>query len=598
MPKSSLRQNVLIVSGLYAVSFVVAIGCPAAKQQEEPRQAASPSAAGVPAASPSSSEALPPAASVDPVATETTKEPPTATAPAAEPPQPEAPAHPAATEPAEAPEEPAPQPADQPADETANDTHAPTAPAATEHARPGKFDPVKTNGEFFVGWPKPKLAILISGRQDGYLEPCGCAGLENQKGGIGRRYTLVEQLKEKGWPIFGLDVGNLVRRFGKQAEIQFAIAAEALKQMGYRAAAFGPDDLRLSAGELAAAIAGNEPGESLFISANASVFDLTPKVRIIEEGGLKIGVTAILGDTYREKVNNAEIEFQPAAQALNNVIGQLNGCDVRILLASATRDECLKLAKDFPQFNYIVSAEGGDEPPYLPETIEGTKTQLLEVGHKGMYCVVLGFYDDVKEPVRYQRVALDSRFATAPEMRQLMATYQEQLHALGWAGLGLRPLAHPRTRGGVEGSGQFVGSESCAECHSDAFEIWSNSRHAHATESLVNAVPPRQFDPECISCHAVGWNPQEYFPYISGYESLKKTPHLVGNGCENCHGPGGAHVAAETELADTREAERKLMRLTLAEAQAGACQKCHDLDNSPEFQKEGAFEHYWSEIEH
>lgn len=574
MQKSSLRQNVLIAVGLYAGSFVVACGCPAAKE-------------------PAKTETRPEPTAI-PVAIGT--EPPTVTEVASK----------RKELPLVAPKDEV-LPENESAQESAapKDTAAPEViatanaePAKESAAAPTKFDPVKVNGPIFVDWPKPRVAILISGKQDGYLEPCGCAGLENQKGGIGRRFTLIEQLKDKGWPIFGLDVGNLVRRFGKQAEIQFAIAAEALKQMGYRAVGFGPDDLRLSAGELAASIAGQEPGESLFVSANASVFDLTPKVQIIEENGMKIGVTAIVGDTYRDEVNNAEITFVPADEALTEVTKQLAGCDVRILLAHATKDECADLAKRHPEFHYIVSAEGGDEPPYLPEAIEGTNTKLIEVGHKGMYCIVLGFYDDAKNPVRYQRVPLDSRFATAPEMKQLMTTYQEQLHDLDWSGLGLRPLAHPRTRGGVAESGRFVGSETCADCHTKAWEVWSNSRHAHATESLVHASPPRQFDAECISCHSTGWNPQEYFPYATGYQSMEKTPHLTGNGCENCHGPGGAHVAAELAEADNREAERKLMRLTYAEAQAGACQKCHDLDNSPEFQKEGAFERYWSEIEH
>src|SRR5215218_8070678 len=31
------------------------------------------------------------------------------------------------------------------------------------------FDPVKANGPVFEGWTKPKLAIVISGHQDGYL---------------------------------------------------------------------------------------------------------------------------------------------------------------------------------------------------------------------------------------------------------------------------------------------------------------------------------------------------------------------------------------------------------------------------------------------
>src|SRR5437016_3748732 len=55
---------------------------------------------------------------------------------------------------------------------------------AQDEAVKEKFDPIAVNGKFFEGWPKPKLALVISGRQDGYLEPCGCAGLENQKGGL------------------------------------------------------------------------------------------------------------------------------------------------------------------------------------------------------------------------------------------------------------------------------------------------------------------------------------------------------------------------------------------------------------------------------
>jgi hypothetical protein len=40
------------------------------------------------------------------------------------------------------------------------------------------------------------------------------------------------------------------------------------------------------------------------------------------------------------------------------------------------------------------------------------------------------------------------------------------------------------------------------------------------------------------------------------------------------------------------------MRLPLAEAEQ-SCMQCHDLDNSPEFLKDGAFERYWKNgIEH
>ena len=45
-------------------------------------------------------------------------------------------------------------------------------------------------------------------------------------------------------------------------------------------------------------------------------------------------------------------------------------------------------------------------------------------------------------------------------------------------------------------------------------------------------------------------------------------------------------------------ATRKQMHLTLKDARANACKECHDLDNSPDFLKEGGFDEYWPKIEH
>jgi hypothetical protein len=103
----------------------------------------------------------------------------------------------------------------------------------------------------------------------------------------------------------------------------------------------------------------------------------------------------------------------------------------------------------------------------------------------------------------------------------------------------------------------------------------------------------------------VGWDPQRFFPYQSGYFGLQATPHLRGNGCENCHGPGAAHVAAENgeEEVDDQQLTRlrEAMRLPLKPAEGeklGAAEKkcieCHDLDNSPDFN----FEEYWPPVEH
>ncbi|MEX2120365.1 MAG: multiheme c-type cytochrome [Pirellulales bacterium] len=450
-------------------------------------------------------------------------------------------------------------------------------------------DAVSKNGAIFESWPKPKLALVLTGEQMGYIEPCGCAGLTNQKGGLRRRHTLLKKLASEGWPTVALDVGGLIQRFGRQTVIKYQTTVDALKTMDYAAVGFGRDDLKLPAGELLSAAL----NVNIFVAANLKVLDFEiARFRVIEAGGMKVGVTAIVGDTFQEQLNNPEIQFTPARQGLAEVLPELKAqkCDLLVLLSHATPKESRELAGQFADFDVVVTVGGADEPPHQA-TRQGSGTVLVEVGHKGMYAVVLGLYDDKKQPLRYQRVPLDARFKDSPQMDQLLVSYQDQLQQLGWSGLGLTPAAHSR--------GKFAGSQACRDCHATEFSIWEDTPHSHATDTLEHLSPPRQYDPECVSCHSTGWNPQEYFPYATGFDSVKATPLLVGNGCENCHGPGAAHVAAENG-GDSRLQSRLRgeMRLTLnketRETIIQGCMECHDLDNSPDF----SFDAYWPQIEH
>src|SRR5208282_4425390 len=59
-------------------------------------------------------------------------------------------------------------------------------------------------------WPKPDVAIVLSGELHGYLQPCGCS--EPQKGGLARRYNLLQALtKDRGWPVVAADLGDLAQ---------------------------------------------------------------------------------------------------------------------------------------------------------------------------------------------------------------------------------------------------------------------------------------------------------------------------------------------------------------------------------------------------
>jgi hypothetical protein len=466
-----------------------------------------------------------------------------------------------------------------------------------------RFDAVKENGPIFVGWPdtKPQVALAITGRQEGYLEPCGCAGLDTMKGGMSRRYTCFQMLREKGWPVVALDVGNLVKGFGRQAELKFQIAVDAMRQMGYQGITLGPDDLQLPAAELMAAVAGVNGQPGPFVSANVGLFHLDPTIlapyRIVTAGGKRLAITGVIGREFQKQVHNNEIELADPEESLKKIVPEMKKkADYLILLANATLNESIALAGKFPQFDLVVTAGGPPEPPPHPTLLGGGKTRVVQVGEKGEHAIVLALYNGGQPAVRDQRVPLDSRFPPSTAMKQLMAAYQDQLKQMGLAGLGIRAVPHPLR----QTNGRFVGSKACMDCHDVSYKVWKGSAHADAYATLANLDPPRNYDPECISCHVVGWHPTKFFPYQGGYESHKKTPHLENVGCEDCHGPGQGHVDAENGHDEKLQKKMQLaVRITEKEAadpNSGKqnCYSCHDGDNSPAFD----FKTYWPLVEH
>lgn len=484
----------------------------------------------------------------------------------------------------------------------------------TETPPESQADSAPPREELFGGWPDPAMTLFVSGRQNGYIEPCGCTGLDNQNGGMMRRHTLYKQLRSRGWNPIGLDLGNQVRRYGRQANLKLATTYESLGfEMDFQAIGFGPDDLSLPALELMAAMTNSGLSTENFVAANITVYEpgFTSRYRVIQSGNRRLGVTMILGDEHLDSIpSGGDVKTIPVDQGLSEIAGPLQAeqCDHYVLLALTSLERCRELAEDYPWFDVVVSGGVDGEPTKEPEILRGDDgnpvTRIIQTGYKGMYVGVVGFFDDPENPIRYQRVPLDSRFEDSEEIKARFLSYQRQMEALRLDGLDVRPVTHPSGR-------EFVGSEACADCHDSAFDIWQDGidgnggPHYRATADLTDPGErtwvQRHHDPECLSCHVTGWNPQSFYPYESGYLTLDDSL-LHGNGCENCHGPGSHHVDAENGDLDVDETTRmgyvKEMIVTLEQARNKLCFECHDIDNSPDFHEDGAFEAYWEQIEH
>lgn len=497
-------------------------------------------------------------------------------------------------------------------------TNSKTDSASAENTTVAK--PVVTSkpAPFLNGWEKPALALLLSGEQHGYLEPCGCS--ETQSGGMARRADLVRMLtEERGWNVVGLDLGGTLKRSRRQDEIKFEKMFDAFKQMHYAAIGVGLEELKLGATFLLSkAVVDEEVLKQIpwLLSANVVLFDQTdlgwPKpFRIIEQGGVKVAVTSVIGLSLQNKVApmgvETNIKILDPAEVVPKVIESMQQSkpDLMILLSHGNDAEAKQYAKQYPQFQIVLAAGGYDEPDGKP--MEVGKTWVLNVGHKGKRVGVLGYYPNHPDkPLKFELIQLDKeRFKNHPAMRALMKDYQQQLEDEGIAAsddllINQHPSGHT-----------YVGAEKCGSCHTKAYSQWKTTGHALAFTTLKEGPwhenraaekvdwIPRQFDPECLSCHVTGWHPQEMLRYGSGYVQEKNSSHLLGQQCENCHGPGSQHVSLEEAGAamDQLLEGRRAMQRTVDDARKTMCIECHDPDNSPTFTPE-RFDKFWEQVKH
>lgn len=120
--------------------------------------------------------------------------------------------------------------------------------------------------------------------------------------------------------------------------------------------------------------------------------------------------------------------------------------------------------------------------------------------------------------------------------------------------------------------GRFAGSDSCTKCHPVAAKVHLKSAHAHAMATL-KAVK-HDTDPDCISCHSVGFDAK------GGYSPIQPKK-FAEVGCESCHGASADHAAKPKQFKLQKVGEKK-------------CLTCHTTRTSPAF----IFSKNWAKIKH
>lgn len=110
---------------------------------------------------------------------------------------------------------------------------------------------------------------------------------------------------------------------------------------------------------------------------------------------------------------------------------------------------------------------------------------------------------------------------------------------------------------------EFVGADTCKDCHNAVYQAWSRTKHAKALSKLQAA---NREGGTCIGCHVTG------SPAMIAAEGANPSHPNVQ--CEACHGAGKAHVDA------AKAGDASNVRTTkIAES---TCTRCHN-DTSPHY---------------
>lgn len=422
-----------------------------------------------------------------------------------------------------------------------------------------------------------RVRLMISGALQGRLEPCGCAS--GQLGGLARRAFLLNQqpdqhdlLLEGGGLIAGGNELDFLKLF-KIVEILFAM------QRPYHALGVDQTDLMLPLSDWCGVMSGlGVPvvSSDLRCRDEALPWPGRPFVELPVRGTrVRIASLTMALPEHLQRAEPAPLELLPPTAGWQAALAGADDATLRVLMIHAGPETIRALVPTLtpPPDLVIGVSDAHSEPKGEPDAIGAVP--LVWTGIRGRMLVDATLARPADGPrVGYQIVPLAGSTTKRGAMEDLdvKAAILQHRHQVKDDGI-LQKLAEqtPTTPGGAS----YVGSQSCQSCHPKAYQIWADSKHGHAWQTLEQAErDPDRYGwpvtayPDCVSCHVVGYGRQ------SGFVDPQRTPALKDVGCEECHGPGSNHLA--------NPIKHKLGRVGGGIA-ARVCTTCHDFEQSPNF---------------
>ncbi len=405
------------------------------------------------------------------------------------------------------------------------------------------------------------LTLVYAGSLLGELEPCGCTR-EGDLGGLRRQATAVDALRADRPDLVLISAGGLFSTLLPTHRITNRYILSGFAELGYDAVgvqwgdlAYGTDYLRTADLPL---VASNWLGDEFLA------------VRPLSRGGQKLAYFQWLppeGSPYR-RMQGEHVRVTGDVGALATALAEARTTGAVTVLGTSLPAISAKETLPLGDVDLLVL-------PARQEQFEAParvgRTLVLTPGSRGQR---LGRVDLVLGPdgsiVQWEHeiIPLPESVLDSARMEPWYEGYTDELK---------QDYAERVSRDKqAVGASAYLGSEGCSVCHGQAHGAWKGSEHARAFSSLEEV--DKSFDANCIGCHTVG------FGEVGGFVDPEISGHLLGVGCEACHGPGKPHATSGGSKGFGSGPKPG----------SHTCAKCHNRMHSPSFR----FETYWPRVQH
>lgn len=354
-------------------------------------------------------------------------------------------------------------------------------------------------------------------------------------------------------PVLLVDAGNFFvpneqREFSAWEKNEFMF--DMMGRLGYDAVT--PGDLELLYGIQAIKGLYSRQPKIQVVSANIEDKNgnlIWPAYTVITKDGIRYGVTGVTGSAFytfnlkRGLQKEDEFTFKDGKEALAEVVPELREkSDVVVVLLHEGPGDARRIAEEVEGIDVMVV---GHNPGYMFNPDRVGNTLIMRGGNRGQYLSILELtLDDTKSRIidyNGEGKPLDEGVAKDTTIEPVVTTWEDDYKE--------REQKHKREeaakKASLQGTEKYLGAEICARCHVEEYARWSETPHAHAYKTLVEAE--KQTEDACLECHVVGYDQPTGYELTWSYDGKGRpvTPSdnasLRNVQCESCHGMGTYH---------------------------------------------------------